>query len=78
MKSAVVKAKLGQTEEPAAIRRPDEQAQRLDAGALGPCLDAVLAEERARSHDYGGRSIFGHESRLPSTLPQAAESGGAR
>jgi hypothetical protein len=61
MKSAVVKAKLGREEELAAIRRLDAQARRLEASASGPSVEAVIAEERTRSHEYGGRSIFGWE-----------------
>ncbi|MBU3076820.1 DUF763 domain-containing protein [Sphingomonas quercus] len=61
MKSAVQKAGLGQAEELAAIRRLDAQARRLEAIAVGPGVDALLADERARSHDYGGRSVFGWE-----------------
>jgi hypothetical protein len=61
MKSAVVKAKLGREEELAAIRRLDAQARRLEATATGPSLDAIIAEEFAHSHDYGGRSVFGRE-----------------
>lgn len=61
MKSAVVKAKLGQEEELAAIRRLDAQARRLEATASGPSVAAVLAKERGRSADYGGRSVFGWE-----------------
>jgi len=61
MKSAVVKAKLGREEELAAIRRLDAQARRLEATATGPSLDAIIAEEFADSHDYGGRSVFGRE-----------------
>ena len=61
MKSAVRKARLGQTEELAAIRRLDAQARRLEAAATGPSTEALFAEERARSHDYGGRSVFGVE-----------------
>jgi len=61
MKSAVVKARLGATEELAAIRRLDAEARRLEAEADGPSTEALFAEERARSHDYGGRSVFGFE-----------------
>ncbi len=61
MKSAVVKARLGATEEMAALRRLDAQARRMEAAARGPLVEAVFAEERARSHDYGGRSVFGEE-----------------
>lgn len=61
MKSAVCKAKLGETEELAALRRLDAQARRLEATANGPSVDAFMAEERAKSHAYGGRSVFGWE-----------------
>ena len=61
MRSAVHKAKLGQSEELAAIRRLDRQARRLEATASGPSVAALIAEERTRSHDYGGRSVFGWE-----------------
>jgi uncharacterized protein len=61
LKSAVEKAKLGQDEKIGAIRRLDEQARRLEATATGPSLPVFLAEERHRSHEYGGRSVFGWE-----------------
>jgi len=61
MKSAVLKAKLGREEELAAIRRLDAQARLLEATASGPGVEAIIADERTRSHDYGGRSIFGWE-----------------
>jgi hypothetical protein len=60
MKSAVVKARLGASEELAAIRRLDDQARAME-GAGGPSVEALFAEERAKSHDYGGRSVFGEE-----------------
>ena len=31
------------------------------AHATGPAVDALIAEERQRSHEYGGRSVFGWE-----------------
>ncbi len=61
LKSAVQRAKLGHTEELAAIRRLDEQARRLEREASGPSVDDLIAEERSRSHEYGGRSVFGWE-----------------
>lgn len=61
LKSAVEKARLGQDEKLGAIRRLDEQARRLEREATGPSLPAFLAEERSRSHEYGGRSVFGWE-----------------
>jgi hypothetical protein len=59
MKSAVHKAKLGR--ELQALRRLDAQARLLERTATGPTLDALLDDERARSHEYGGRSVFGWE-----------------
>jgi len=61
MKAAVAGAKLGNEERLGAIRRLDAEARRLEAHATGPSLPAVLAEERRRSHEYGGRSVFGWE-----------------
>ncbi len=61
LKTAVRKAKLGQSEALAAIKRLDEQARRLEWNACGPSIDALFAGERTRSHQYGGRSAFGWE-----------------
>ena len=61
LKSAVHRAKLGHAEELATIKRLDDQARRLEAQATGPSVEAFIAEERARSHQYGGRSVFGWE-----------------
>ena len=61
MKSAVAAASLGNDEKLDAIRRLDAQARQLEQTAGGPSLDAFIARERRRSHDYGGRSVFGHE-----------------
>jgi uncharacterized protein len=72
LKTAVRKAKLGQSEELAAIKRLDEQARRLERTASGASVDALFAEERARSHEYGGRSVFGEE---PPPYSQTAPAG---
>jgi hypothetical protein len=61
LKSAVQKAKLGQDEELGAVRRLDEESRRLEHFAKGPSVEALISEERARSHEYGGRSVFGWE-----------------
>ncbi|XHR99049.1 hypothetical protein ACFB49_06430 [Sphingomonas sp. DBB INV C78] len=61
MKNAIRRARLGQTEELAAIRRLDEQARSLERDAAGPSVEALIAQERASSHSFGGRSVFGHE-----------------
>ena len=69
LKTAVANAKLGKDEKIGAIRRLDEQARRLELYATGPSFDSFTAAERARSHEYGGRSVFGWE-------PPAAQAGG--
>jgi hypothetical protein len=61
LKSAVQNAKLGREEELGALKRLDEQARRLERHASGPSVEALIAEERGRSHSYGGRSVFGWE-----------------
>ena len=61
LKSAVESARLGNEEKLGAIRRLDEQARRLERYASGPSLNAFMAEERSRSHEYGGMSVFGPE-----------------
>jgi uncharacterized protein len=61
LKSAVAKAKLGNEEKLGAIRRLDAQARRLERHATGPSFEAFTAEERRRSPEYGGRSVFGWE-----------------
>jgi hypothetical protein len=59
LKNAVERAKLGNEERLAAIRRLDDQARRLERHATGPSLDAHMAEERRQSHLYGGRTVTG-------------------
>ena len=61
MKAAVGSAKLGNEEKLAAIRLLDEQARRLERTESGPSVEALFAEERLRSHEFGGRSVFGWE-----------------
>jgi hypothetical protein len=61
LKTAVQDARLGRDEALGAIRRLDEQARRLEAHVDGPSFEAHVADERRRSHDYGGRSVFGWE-----------------
>jgi uncharacterized protein len=64
MKSAVMKATLGQSEEMEALRRLDDQARRLEAVAEGPSLESFIATERAASPALDGRSVFGWEKEL--------------
>jgi hypothetical protein len=59
LKSAVLNARLGRAEELGALKRLDEQARLLEHHASGPPVEELIAEERERSHSYGGRSVFG-------------------
>ena len=61
LKTAVANAKLDNDEKLGAIRRLDEQARRLERHADGATFDSFMAEERNRSNEYGGRSVFGWE-----------------
>jgi hypothetical protein len=74
MKSAVRQAKLGRDEELAALKRLDEQARNLERHAGGPSVQELIAQERKRSHAYGGRSVFGDEP-PPAAKPDAAITG---
>jgi hypothetical protein len=71
LKSAVAKAKLGNDDRLAALRRLDAQARRVERSVSGPSLPEFLDEERRRSHDYGGRSVFGWEPEAEELFPQA-------
>ena len=68
LRSAVQKAKLGRDEELAALQKLDAESRTLERAAKGPTFEALLAEERAQSHRYGGRSVFGWE---PPHIPTA-------
>ncbi len=59
LKDAIGAAKLGKDEKLGAIRRLDHQARALERHAAGPSFAAYVAEERAMSHLYGGRTVTG-------------------
>jgi hypothetical protein len=60
LKQAVAAARIGNDDRLAAIARLDAQARWLErVAAGGPGFDALIAEERVRSHQYGGRTVFG-------------------
>ncbi|MCX5495566.1 DUF763 domain-containing protein [Kaistia dalseonensis] len=61
MRSAVRKAKLGNDEELAALKRLDEQSRRLEQEVRGVDVREEIMRERERSPAYGGRSVFGWE-----------------
>ncbi len=71
LKSAVQKAKLGQDEELGALQRLDGEARRLERAAGGQGLEKIIADECARSHAYGGRSVFGFEPPPPAARRRA-------
>lgn len=58
LKYAVVKARLGASEELAAIKRLDDQARVVEATATGPSFYAYADEEWRRSKEYGGRTVM--------------------
>ncbi|WP_242346842.1 DUF763 domain-containing protein [Anaeromyxobacter terrae] len=58
LRRAVDRAKLGEDDRMAAIRRLDDEARRLEAAADGPSLEAFLAAEREASRAHGGRSVL--------------------
>ena len=57
MRSAVDRAKLGNDDKLAAIRRLDEQARVLEHAVAGPGFDEFVAEESQHARDYGGRTV---------------------
>jgi uncharacterized protein len=61
LRSAVDKAKLDREDALFALRKLDRESRRLEQVAKGPTLSAFVADEFARSHQYGGRSVFGFE-----------------
>ena len=78
LKSAIEKARLGNEERLEAIRRLDEQARRLEHSTSGPTFSQFVEAERHRSHEYGGRSVFGWEAAPTpglSTKPEVAGRG---
>ena len=57
LKSAVNRAKLGHDDRLHALGRLDRAARALERSASGPSLAAFVADERARSGTYRGRSV---------------------
>ena len=58
LKYAVVKARLGASEELAAIKRLDTQARLVESTASGPTFHDYVTEEWRRSPEYGGRTVM--------------------
>jgi len=59
LRSALDRAKLGQADRLAAVQRLDSQARALERVATGADFDTYLNAERARAHEYGGRTVLG-------------------
>lgn len=59
MRDAVDRAKLGNDERLSALARLDREARRLERTATGPGFEDLVAHEAARSHELGGRTVFG-------------------
>ena len=58
LKCAVVKARLGASEELSAIKRLDAQARFVEGKVSGPSFHGYVAEEWRRSAEYGGRTVM--------------------
>ncbi|MBS0233401.1 MAG: DUF763 domain-containing protein [Proteobacteria bacterium] len=71
MQSALQKAKLGNDERLSALKRLDEQARRLERSVGGPTLEAHVARERAKSFEFGGRSVYGWEKGMAEQATRA-------
>lgn len=78
LKSAVDRAKLGQDDRLAAIARLDRESRRLERVSTGPTLDEYVTEERLRSAEYGGRSVFGWEQAEAESEPLGTAEAGKR
>ncbi|WP_158744417.1 DUF763 domain-containing protein [Acidisphaera sp. L21] len=76
LKAAVHNAKLGHSEELAAMKRLDDQARQLERHATGPTVETLFAWERQASHGYGGRSVFGWEPQPRAFSARGESSGG--
>jgi hypothetical protein len=57
LKRAVDRAKLGSSEALAAIQRLDAQARMLESKAGGPTFETFIANERASSAAFGGKTV---------------------
>ena len=74
LKSAVTKAKLGEGEEMAAIKRLDTPPRGvLEVDAEGPSFATILTQERAMSPIYGGRTVADDREGMPKRRPERRE-----
>jgi uncharacterized protein len=75
LKRAVARAKLGDGDRLAALRRLDDQARRIDGAATTTPtpdeFDRAIAAERAAKRQLGGRTVADDRPRRPRQLPLA-------
>lgn len=74
LRRAVDAAKLGNDEKLSALRRLDEQVRAAEAAAAGkplPSLPGLIADERRRAPEVGGRTVFDDRPRKPRQLSLA-------
>ena len=64
MRRAVDAAKLGHDERLAAIRRLDAEARRMESMATAPTFEEYVADNIARSDEYGGRTVLDDRKQL--------------
>jgi hypothetical protein len=72
LKAAVSNAKLGLDDKLHAIERLDRQARALERNASGPRFEELVADERASSRQWGGRSVGRTSAVEPSSATQSA------
>jgi hypothetical protein len=75
LRSAVDRAKLGRDDALFALRKLDAESRRLERVANGPAFDDFISDEFVRSHEYGGRSVFGWELPLAGRREQPSAPG---
>jgi hypothetical protein len=78
LRRAVDRARLGEDDRLAALKRLDAEARRLEATARGPSFERFAADERAASRAYGGKTVFDSSSPRPSPPALAGGGGGSR
>ena len=66
LRRAVDRARLGEDDRLAAVRRLDAESRRLEAAARGPAFDEVMRHEREASAAYGGQTV---DSPAPAPRP---------
>lgn len=72
-RDAIDAAKLGREEKLSALERLDREARRVERVTYGPSVDQYIDEERRRSHEYDGRTVFGWASPDGLTTPKQGQ-----